>query len=343
MPEEASNHGLHPRPGVAASLVRAQLVAATDADLPALARAADCPDPFAIDAAQRIPIDAFARLIRATWDALGCEAAGFNQRALAPGVFTMMCHASISCPNLRRALLRGARFYALVQDELRFDLIERGDEALFHIHHDNRRGLDNRGFIESLMVLWLRWSSWLIAREVLPDRILFAYPPGDYADEYPRMFPCDHYFRTNANCVVFPTRYLDLPVARDSGELGAFLGSAPESLMRRYIEEPTLSSQVRRLVRRREDFAGISLEEVAANLNMSSQTLRRRLREEGNGFQEIKDAVRKDSAVQQLLGSDRPINEIAEALGFSEPSAFHRAFKKWTGSTPGSYRDNASS
>ena len=44
------------------------------------------------------------------------------------------------------------------------------------------------------MVLWLRRSSWLIAREVLPDRMLFVYPPGDYTNEYPRMFPCDHYF-----------------------------------------------------------------------------------------------------------------------------------------------------
>ena len=341
MPEEASSH-LRPHPGVAASLVRAQLVAATHIDLSSLARAADCPDPYAIDPAQRIPIDAFARLIRGAWDAMGCEAAGFTERPIPPGVFAMMCHASITCPNLRRALLRGARFYALVQDELRFDLVERGDEAQFHIHHANRRGLDDRGLIESLMVLWLRWSSWLVGREVLPDRILFAYAQGDYADEYPRMFPCDHYFSANTSCVVFPTRYLELPVARSSGELGAFLDSAPESLMRRYIENPSLSSQVRHLMRRRDDFTGISLEEVAAALNMSSQTLRRRLRDEGNGFQEIKDAVRKDSAVQQLLGSDRPINEIAEVLGFSEPSAFHRAFKKWTGSTPGAYRDNAS-
>ncbi len=61
--------------------------------------------------------------------------------------------------------------------------------------HPGRLGLrDGRGFIESLLVLWLRRSSWLIAREVLPDRMLFVYPPGDYTNEYPRMFPCDHYF-----------------------------------------------------------------------------------------------------------------------------------------------------
>ncbi|MFM7404621.1 MAG: AraC family transcriptional regulator, partial [Erythrobacter sp.] len=64
--------------------------------------------------------------------------------------------------------------------------------------------------------------------------------------------------------------------------------------MRRYIEEPSVASLVRRLVRRREDFTQITLDEAAGALAMSTQTLRRRLREEGNGFQKIKDSVRKE-------------------------------------------------
>jgi AraC-like DNA-binding protein len=111
--------------------------------------------------------------------------------------------------------------------------------------------------------------------------------------------------------------------------------------MRRYIETPTLASTVRRMLRRRDDIAGAGVDEIATLLGISAQTLRRRLREEGNGFQEIKDSVRKESAIDQLLNTGRTANEIAESIGFSEPSAFHRAFKKWTGTTPGAYREGA--
>jgi AraC-like DNA-binding protein len=155
------------------------------------------------------------------------------------------------------------------------------------------------------------------------------------------MFPCDHWFEAGRNCIVFPARYLDAPVVRTPAELADFLASAPESLMRRYIEAPSVASAVRRLMRRHEDVATLTLEETAGTLAMSTQTLRRRLREEGNGFQELKDSVRKESANAQLAGSARSINEIALALGFSEPSAFHRAFKKWTGLTPGAWRESA--
>lgn len=73
-------------------------------------------------------------------------------------------------------------------------------------------------------------------------------------------------------------------------------------------------------------------------MHTSPQTLRRHLREEGSSFQELKDHLRRDLAIYYLGRNEMTIEIIAEQLGFSEPSAFHRAFKKWTGLTPGAYR-----
>jgi len=77
---------------------------------------------------------------------------------------------------------------------------------------------------------------------------------------------------------------------------------------------------------------------IASALHTSPQTLRRRLKEEGLSYQELKDQLRRDSALFYLERGDLSIQMVAEKLGFSEPSTFHRAFKKWTGMTPGAYR-----
>lgn len=80
--------------------------------------------------------------------------------------------------------------------------------------------------------------------------------------------------------------------------------------------------------------------EVAARLAMSPATLRRRLQAEGTSYQRLKDAVRRDAAITSLVAGHEPIAELAARIGFSEDTAFHRAFRRWTGTTPGAYRLN---
>ena len=81
-----------------------------------------------------------------------------------------------------------------------------------------------------------------------------------------------------------------------------------------------------------------SFEELTGLLNMSARTLRRRLEREGTSYQRIKDNARRDVAIELLSQQGMTVSEVAELVGFSDPSAFHRSFKKWTGQSPGSYR-----
>ena len=81
-----------------------------------------------------------------------------------------------------------------------------------------------------------------------------------------------------------------------------------------------------------------SFDDLTSALNMSPRTLRRRLEKEGTSYQKIKDNARRDAAIS-LLSRDRlTVSDVAERVGFSDPSAFHRSFKKWTGQSPGAYR-----
>jgi len=328
-------------PGILAAAISAQLAGARAAGLDSRRLLADSGiDPATLDNPDnRIPREQVAEMLRREWDLLGDESGGYLARPWLRGTFAMMGHACLSCPNLRRALLRSARFVAMVSDDLHMRLVEDGEEARLVIHHENPKGLPNQVFVESLALIWLRFFSWLIDRTILLERILLAFPPAAYNEDYEDMFPCRHYFNQRETCLVFNTRYLQLPLVRDEQQLTEFLARAPECLLAQYKSDHSFTGRIRRMLQQQNGIENLSLDEVAERLFTSPQTLRRRLRDEGNSWQDIKDSVRRDMAVYQLKKQETPVAEIAERLGFSEPSAFNRAFKKWTGLAPGAYRD----
>ena len=82
----------------------------------------------------------------------------------------------------------------------------------------------------------------------------------------------------------------------------------------------------------------LELDELAKYLNMSEATIQRRLKSEGMSYQQLKNDIRRDTAIEQLTKSKKSLQQISDELNFHDPSAFHRAFKKWTGVSPGAYR-----
>ncbi|GMG87823.1 AraC family transcriptional regulator [Biformimicrobium ophioploci] len=328
------------RDGIPTIVIDAQLAGARAAGVDTHALLAEAGiNPDLLDSIGQVSREKFAALLRVLWNSMADESGGYLQRPWQPGTFAMMCHATINCPNLRRALLRSARFIGMVSDDLQIELRENGEEACLVFHHDNRAGIDNRVFLESIAVLWLRFASWMIDRTILLDRVNLGFSAPAYAAGYSDMFPCPHYFEQEETCLVFSTRYLQMPLVRDEQQLSDFLARAPECLLTQYKSDNSFTGQIRRMLLQHDGIENLALDQVASRLYTSPQTLRRRLKDEGNTWQDIKDSVRRDVAIYQLRQHDTPVAEIAERLGFSEPSAFNRAFKKWTGLTPGAYRD----
>lgn len=284
----------------------------------------------------RVAPEQFARLVQLLWETLDDEYLGFGKQPSKRGTFAMMCYAIIHCHSLEKALHRGSLFYSLFADAPRIHISREDELACLTVDGSNLNDPEHF-LVESLLVIWHRLGSWLIGQRIRLEEATFSYPKPTHEAEYQLLFPCTRTFNAERTCLVFQARYLSMPLLQDERTLKHFLQHSPADLLARPDGGHSLTSQIRRLLGR-DCGDWPDLEKVAQQLHMSAQTLRRHLREEGSSFQELKDHLRRDLAIYHLGRDDLPIQDIAEQLGFSEPSAFHRAFKKWTGLTPGAYR-----
>jgi AraC-like DNA-binding protein len=140
-------------------------------------------------------------------------------------------------------------------------------------------------------------------------------------------------FGADQTQLVLPRAALDIALASSDPQLLAILTRAASDLVGRGIADPTIAAQVARVLHDelRSDHA--TIEHVAKRLGLTARSLQRRLKDESTSFQGVREQVRQELA-QRYLEERLSISEISFLLGFSEPSAFFRAFKRWTGLTP---------
>ena len=294
------------------------------------------------DPAQRIPSDQYVRLamqlVQATGDEFLCVGGKHRTK---PGTFALMCHAVINSPNLQRAILRCFQFYNLFIDDMQFRLQKRGEEAVVTLTFDHPEIDWDHSTADSCLVLLHRFFSWLIGQRLELTQVSLSGGVPIVKEEYQRLFRTRILFNQPVNALHFKLRYLDMPIAQTTQSLKQFLRDAPENLVVIPDNDDSLTARIRTLIGTdfRHEFP--DFESVAKVMNTTPQTLRRHLKQEGTSYQEIKDNMRRDAAIYYLNRSRHSINEIAELMGFSEPSTFHRAFKKWTGLTPGAYRQHS--
>ena len=305
-----------------------------------LERAGIAPDLLQVPQAL-VSTEQFVAFIQTLWLTMRDEFLGFCPNEVSKlGTFAMMCYTAIHCGSLRRALYRGMFYYDLMTDAFHVSLTRETDRAV--LHFENRRMDDPDHFLtECWLVIWHGFACWLVGKRIPIIDAEFTYPEPSHTAEYRRMFYAQQTrFDAPRTAISFPLSYLDLPVIQNEHTLKAFLKTSPADLLVKPKNDDSLTGRIRALLRQRSDYP--EFEQVAAELLLTPQTLRRRLKDEGSSYQQIKDNLRRDTAVYFLSRPELSIDEIALQLGFSEPSAFHRAFKKWTGVTPGVYRQEKS-
>jgi AraC-like DNA-binding protein len=286
----------------------------------------------------RVSARHYGALWRSIALALDDEFFGQDSRRMKAGSFAMLCHAVLSCKTLGQALNRSLRFYALILDDISGALQRDAQEARI-VLHERATAASPRIFAHELLLMLLYGvSCWLVGRRIPILRTEFGYCEPANSAEYRLMYCADLRFDKPHTLLAFEASYLDLPVVQNERSAKEFLRTAPENILLKYKNGSSLAARVRRRLRQFLPGAVPDFEQLAGEMNMAPATMRRRLHEEGESYQSIKDQLRRDLAIGYLSHSSRSVMDIALELGFSERSAFHRAFRKWTGASPGEFR-----
>ena len=288
---------------------------------------------------QRVDGEQMARLVQYVWANLNDEFLGCTNQPCKLGMFPFMARHVLHYKSLENMLEQGISFYNLVTDDLQMKLLRSGDfaELAFIFPHPERD--PNHFFLEFWLIIWHRFSSWLIDVKIPLSQVCFTHPKPAHYQEAKLLFACRHSFNRPVVKLCFHAKYLDLPCVRTKKELTRFLRDSPADLITIPGSEHSFKAKIRAILLHHESDTLYcpSFETLALNLSMSAQTLRRRLKVEGTSYPMIKDEIRRDLAIDYLQMSNRSITDISNALGFSEPRSFTRAFKHWTGVSPSKY------
>jgi len=317
----------------------AQAVARRGLDpAPHLARAGIAPPLLKSDSARVMP-EAFGALWLAIAAALDDEFFGLDSRRMKVGSFTMLCYLTLGAATLREALQRTCGFFSIVLEDISLALQGGAAEAVLVVRTTGGAGRENRVFAhETLLVMVHGLMCWLIGRRIPIRRAQFAYAKPAWWREYQVVFCSDPVFGGADTRIVFGARFLDAPVVQTRDSARVFLRGAPANFILKYRDEQSLAARVRRRLRGLPPRTWPSQEQLARDFKLGASTLHRKLDQEGASFRSIKETLRRDLAIRYLSESALSIDDIAGELGFAEPSAFRRAFKQWTGVSPGVFR-----
>jgi AraC-like DNA-binding protein len=285
----------------------------------------------------RVTEEQFSALYQALAIELDDEMPGIFSRPFRSGTLKFLCLSLLDARNLDTALHRFGQFFHIVLDDFRVASRRSGPLAQVELSPNPDYGPIGPLGQELMLKLVHGVCSWLIGQKIPLLQVEFACPQPPHARDHRYFFSGPVRFGCETTLMRFGAAYLDMPIRQSKRNLRTFLARSPGDWIFESFSEQRFGHRVRQYL------AGTlpdlpTIEEAAQNLHCSVRTLCRHLAAEDTSFQSLKDELRRDVAIQRLIGTQDTIAAIAGDIGFDDPSAFHRAFRHWTGSTPGTYR-----
>lgn len=285
----------------------------------------------------RITREQFVLLYKRIAAELDDEMLGLWSRPIRGGTLKYLCLSLLDAPTILIALNRFLRFWNLILDDYRLQMSRQNGRVRIGLAPRRPDVPVTMLGHELMMKLIHGVVSWLLAREIALERVEFAFARPAHAADYIFLYPGEVTYAAAESCVWLADTDCQLPFQREKHQLWAFLKRAPEDWAFTMFHRGSIGARTREYLETRLA-QPVEIRHVAAAFHLSARTLTRKLADEGASFQVVKDALRRDIAVQRLGKSTTSIAAIAMDLGYANAAAFCRAFKQWTGSTPTAYR-----
>ena len=286
------------------------------------------------------------RYVRDLWDAaarlardscFGLHAA--RRQSLA--TYGLVGFALRSCANGGAALERGIEWVRHLVPDSEIELAIDGGQACFRFR-SRPPILASRHEIDYFMATFMMASRRFTGVDWNPGGVAFQYAKPEHAEEHERIFRSSLHFGSNWNAVRFAPKLLELPLRQADPELYGVLEKKIQQFLTELPSTPSATVRVRDVLSRAVQGNEPPLEVVAGVLGLAPRSLQRQLQEEGTTFQGILDGVRCGLAYLYLGQRGLRVDEVAQRLGFRDSSAFGRAFRRWTGTSPAAYRHSGS-
>jgi AraC-like DNA-binding protein len=300
-------------------------------------RASDLPHERIADVRHYITFDELERFVSNALEQTNDPGLGLAVGANAPETtLQVVGHLMRAHRTMREALAAWSRYSVLLTDAWQFRLLEAGELALFVCEPPVVHRF-TRFFVDLTLTMAFRMGSHFALDGKGLREVRLQHRPPSYAARYQELFSCQVRFEQEHNALVFARELLDRPQLHADETVRTVLHEAVERFLRERNYASPLHERVRSLLQTPNDLATIDAAKVARRLGVSRRSLRRRLAAEGTSLPALLDEARCWLACRALRLPGASVKEVSELLHFSEPSAFHRAFKRWTGYTPTEY------
>ena len=247
-----------------------------------------------------------------------------------------------SALNLLGSYERAERYARILTSVATYQVRKTEQGVLMHLHRDGDRGslglrLSNEATIASIAAI----SEEVSNRRFQASAIYFKHPAPVTISAHTRHFGCPVHFDTDMDALLVSHELSQTPNKVGDPAIVRFFDRQLDTEVAKLDDDASLKHRVRMQVSRALSQGVPTISEIASQFGLSARTLQRRLSDRGDSFQSVVDECRRELAERLLRDTSYPLAEVSFLTGFSEQSAFNRAFKRWAGQTPRSFRIKA--